>query len=209
MAGGAARRRAGDDDRVVSWGAWHRAGARVHAEGGGEALEGAHRIDTVVLDKTGTITLGRPTIGDVVTAVGVDATELLDLAGSAERGSEHPIGKAVVARARLDELGFRNVTEFRALGGHGVEARVDGRRLVEGVSAPGAPAAAGTSLQSMLTPGVLISLAGAAGAPGSFSCPAPPRRRKERILTDRQVALYARVSSEQQAEANTIRVVPQ
>jgi P-type Cu+ transporter len=99
---------------------------------GGEALEGAHRIDTVVLDKTGTITLGRPSIGDVVTAPGVTAAELLDVAGSVERGSEHPVGAAILARARLDELGFRPVTEFRALGGHGVEGRVDGERVLVG-----------------------------------------------------------------------------
>ncbi|HVL54445.1 MAG TPA: heavy metal translocating P-type ATPase [Vitreimonas sp.] len=101
---------------------------------GGEALEGAHRIDSVILDKTGTLTVGRPSVGDVVTAPGITQRELLDLAGSVEKGSEHPVGVAILARAREDELGFRSATEFHALAGHGVEARVDGRRILVGAA---------------------------------------------------------------------------
>ena len=74
---------------------------------GGEALEIAHRVDTVVLDKTGTLTAGRPSVGGIVTAPGVTASEVLDIAGSVEKGSEHPVGAAILARAREDELGFR------------------------------------------------------------------------------------------------------
>jgi Cu+-exporting ATPase len=99
---------------------------------GGEALEGAHRIDTVVLDKTGTLTVGRPSVGEVVTAPGVTDAELLDLAGSLERGSEHPVGAAILGRAREDELGFRSVVDFHALGGHGVEGVIDGARVLVG-----------------------------------------------------------------------------
>ncbi|HEX7473565.1 MAG TPA: heavy metal translocating P-type ATPase [Candidatus Limnocylindrales bacterium] len=99
---------------------------------GGEALEIAHRIDTVIFDKTGTLTMGRPEVVGVVTAAGRDATELLDLAASAERGSEHPLGTAILARAHLDELGFRPVSAFVAVAGHGVEATVDGHVVVAG-----------------------------------------------------------------------------
>ncbi|HVG28773.1 MAG TPA: heavy metal translocating P-type ATPase [Pyrinomonadaceae bacterium] len=104
---------------------------------GGEALETAHRIDTVVLDKTGTITRGRPALTDVVAAdnsTGVD--ELLRLAASAERGSEHPLGEAIVraAEARSLALGAR-VKTFNAVAGHGVEAEVEGRSVLLGNSA--------------------------------------------------------------------------
>ena len=100
---------------------------------GGEALEIAQRVDTVVLDKTGTLTAGRPSVGAIVTAPGVDRPrELLDMAGSVEKGSEHPVGAAILARAREDELGFRQVDGFRAIGGLGVEATVDGTRVLVG-----------------------------------------------------------------------------
>jgi Cu+-exporting ATPase len=99
---------------------------------GGEALEVAHRIDTVVFDKTGTLTMGRPEVVEVVAAAGTDVAGLLDLAASAERGSEHPLGTAIATRAKRDELGFRPVTAFEAVAGHGVEATVDGRTVVAG-----------------------------------------------------------------------------
>ena len=101
---------------------------------GGEALETAHRVDTVVLDKTGTLTAGRPSIGGIVTAPGVTTDELLDLAGSVEKGSEHPVGAAILARARENELGFRHVEGFRAIGGFGVEAMIDGTRVLVGTA---------------------------------------------------------------------------
>jgi Cu+-exporting ATPase len=91
---------------------------------GGESLEIAHRVTAVVFDKTGTLTVGKPSVTGVATVPGFDESRLLDLAGSLETGSEHPLGRAIVARARLDELGHRPVTEFRAIGGHGVEGRV-------------------------------------------------------------------------------------
>jgi Cu+-exporting ATPase len=99
---------------------------------GGEALEAAARLDAVLLDKTGTLTRGRPAVVALAPAPGWQASDLLDVAASVERGSEHPLGSAIVVRAREDELGFRPVSEFRALAGHGVEARVDGRDVVVG-----------------------------------------------------------------------------
>ncbi len=99
---------------------------------GGEALEAAGRLDTVVMDKTGTLTLGRPAVGQVVAAAGVDARELLDLAASLETGSEHPLGEAIVRRAREEELGFRRVEGFEAITGRGVRGHIDGREVVAG-----------------------------------------------------------------------------
>ncbi|MEP6638574.1 MAG: heavy metal translocating P-type ATPase [Chloroflexota bacterium] len=96
---------------------------------GGEALEMAHRVGVVVMDKTGTLTLGRPTVLDVVPVPEGSVRVLLDLAGSLETGSEHPLGAAIVVRAREDDLGFGDVADFVAVAGGGVEGRVtlDGR----------------------------------------------------------------------------------
>jgi Cu+-exporting ATPase len=102
---------------------------------GGAALERAHRVDTVVFDKTGTLTLGRPTAAEPLVATGFDRREVLDLAASLEARSEHPLGAAIVARARLDELGFRAVSAFEAAPGRGVVGTVDGRSLVVGTEA--------------------------------------------------------------------------
>jgi Cu+-exporting ATPase len=99
---------------------------------GGEALEAAGRVDTVVLDKTGTLTLGRPAVAAIVPAAGMDGTRLLDLAASLERGSEHPLGEAIVRRARVDELGFLPVERFEAVAGRGVHGRVDAHDVVIG-----------------------------------------------------------------------------
>ncbi len=87
---------------------------------GGESLEVAHRVDTVVPDKTGTLTLGRPTVADIVAAPGFRVRDVLDLAGSVERGSEHPLGAAIVARANRDELGFASLAGFASVAGGGV-----------------------------------------------------------------------------------------
>jgi P-type Cu+ transporter len=98
----------------------------------GESLEAAHRIDTVVFDKTGTLTRGEPEVTDILPAPGVSEEELLSLAAAAESGSEHPLGKAVVARAGKDGVVLPGAGEFRALEGLGVEARVKGQRVVVG-----------------------------------------------------------------------------
>ena len=92
---------------------------------GGAALEAAARVDVVVFDKTGTLTHGRPSVVEVVPAPGVDPSEVIDLSASVERGSEHPIAAAILAAGREHELGFRAVTGFVALAGHGVEGVVE------------------------------------------------------------------------------------
>jgi Cu+-exporting ATPase len=103
---------------------------------GGEALETAARIDTVVLDKTGTITVGKPRVTRITAAPGFSEDQLLRLAASAESYSEHPLGKAMVEAARERALELAPVTEFSAQAGHGVRARVEDREVV--VGRPGA-----------------------------------------------------------------------
>jgi len=101
---------------------------------GGEALEAAYRIDTVILDKTGTITCGHPRVTDVVPVNGYSEAELLRLAASAERYSEHPLGRAVVEHAQALAIKLDETSGFRAVTGHGVEARVDGHDVTVGSS---------------------------------------------------------------------------
>ncbi len=98
----------------------------------GAALETAHRIDTIVFDKTGTITKGRPEATDIIPATGFTAEEILALAASAERGSEHPLGEAIVRAAAQRGSAFVDASDFRALPGHGIEATVSGRRALLG-----------------------------------------------------------------------------
>jgi Cu+-exporting ATPase len=99
---------------------------------GGEALEAAGRIDTVVMDKTGTLTLGKPAVVSVVAAEGFTEAQVLDLAASLEKGSEHPLGEAIVRRARESELGFAKAEAFEAIVGRGVLGRIDGAEVVAG-----------------------------------------------------------------------------
>jgi P-type Cu+ transporter len=99
---------------------------------GGESLETAHKINAIVFDKTGTITVGAPALTDVVTAGGWSEGELLRLAASAERGSEHPLGETIVAAARERGLELAEAQEFAALPGLGVQATVEGRRVLLG-----------------------------------------------------------------------------
>ncbi|MFC4058736.1 heavy metal translocating P-type ATPase [Planomonospora corallina] len=99
---------------------------------GGEALEQAHRLTTVVLDKTGTLTRGRPGVVHLGTAAGVGADELLAYAAAAETGSEHPLGEAVVREARERGLALPAAESFEAVPGHGVEARAGGRAVLIG-----------------------------------------------------------------------------
>jgi Cu+-exporting ATPase len=99
---------------------------------GGENLERAYRIDTVVFDKTGTLTTGEPAVTDVVPIGNIDERGLISLAASAEKGSEHPIGRAIVKKA--SELGVKveEPQEFEVVPGKGVVATLSGRRIVLG-----------------------------------------------------------------------------
>lgn len=99
---------------------------------GGEALETTHKINTIIFDKTGTITEGRPEVTDIVTTEIIDEKSLLQLAASAEKGSEHPLGEAIVRGAEKQGLEIKNLDSFNAIPGHGIEVTIEGRHLLLG-----------------------------------------------------------------------------
>jgi len=99
---------------------------------GAEALETAHRLNTIVLDKTGTLTKGEPTVTDIVESEKFSKREILTLAASAEKGSEHPLGEAIVKKAKAENLDLWEAVDFRAIPGHGIEATIDSRRVLLG-----------------------------------------------------------------------------
>lgn len=99
---------------------------------GGEPLETTHKIDTVIFDKTGTITEGKPEVTDIITIDGYDKDELLLLAGSAEKGSEHPLGEAIVKGAEEKGFEFKKVDKFQAIPGHGIEVSIEGKDMLLG-----------------------------------------------------------------------------
>ena len=96
------------------------------------ALETAHRVNVVAVDKTGTLTLGRPRVSEIIAVASAEASDVLRWAASAEQFSEHPIGKAVVERAREDGLTLTAATDFAAQRGAGLTATVDGQAVSVG-----------------------------------------------------------------------------
>ena len=98
----------------------------------GEALEVAQSVDTVVMDKTGTITEGRPEVTVIVTADGIAEQQLLSIAAGLEQGSEHPLAEAVMTAAKAKGIAPQAMTDFRALFGRGVEAKADGHAYAVG-----------------------------------------------------------------------------
>ena len=99
---------------------------------GGEALETAHLINTIVFDKTGTITEGKPIVTDIISS-GISEDELLVIAASAEKGSEHPLGEAIVKCAEEEKkLNFKNIDKFNAIPGHGIEVKIDDKEVLLG-----------------------------------------------------------------------------
>ena len=99
---------------------------------GGEHLENAHSINTVVLDKTGTITKGQPEVTDVLPFAAQSEQELVQLAAAAEKGSEHPLGQAIVQLAKTRQLTVAEPETFQAIPGQGVEVTLQGRRVLIG-----------------------------------------------------------------------------
>lgn len=97
-----------------------------------EALERAGKVSVVVLDKTGTVTKGQPAVTDVITDGKIADVDLLKLAASVEKGSEHPLGEAIWAEATNRGLGLSELSGFKAEAGHGVEAEVEGRSVAVG-----------------------------------------------------------------------------
>ena len=97
-----------------------------------EALERAGKVSVVVLDKTGTITKGQPAVTDIIASGELTSDELLRLAASIEKGSEHPLGEAIWAEATTRGLSFAEPAGFKAEAGHGVQAEVEGRSVAVG-----------------------------------------------------------------------------
>lgn len=95
-----------------------------------EALELLHLADTVVLDKTGTITEGKPKVTDIVS--NIEEKELLKIAGSLEKGSEHPLAEAIVERAKEDKIELEEVNDFNSVSGRGVEGKINGLKYFAG-----------------------------------------------------------------------------
>lgn len=98
----------------------------------GTALETAHKIQTVVFDKTGTITEGKPRVTDIIAAGSIKKEELLQLAASAEKGSEHPLGDAIVKDAEDKGLKFKKINSFKAIPGQGIKAVIDNVEILLG-----------------------------------------------------------------------------
>lgn len=124
----------------------------------GEALEIGHKVDTVVLDKTGTITEGKPKVTDIFAEQGWKPSELLRVAASCEQMSEHPLGEAIVAEAREKSLSLARPEEFESITGSGIKAVLEGHeirigniRMLEALAASGETQSGGQSDISALT----------------------------------------------------------
>ncbi|WP_099191818.1 heavy metal translocating P-type ATPase [Tepidibacter mesophilus] len=98
----------------------------------GVALESAHKIETVVFDKTGTITEGKPEVTDIITLDNYTKEELLQIAASAEKGSEHPLGEAIVKGAEEKNISLLNLDKFYAIPGHGIEVEIKNKKIYLG-----------------------------------------------------------------------------
>lgn len=99
---------------------------------GGEALESAHKIDTIIFDKTGTITEGKPVVTDIITTKIISQKELLQIAASAEKGSEHPLGEAIVKKGEEEKVKFLTPSNFNSITGHGIEVKIDNHQVLLG-----------------------------------------------------------------------------
>jgi Cu+-exporting ATPase len=99
---------------------------------GGESLETAHKVDTIVLDKTGTLTQGKPAVTDIKAGEGFSEEQLLFYAASAERGSEHPLGQAIIDKAKALQIELSSPQDFLAVPGKGLFCWIDGRHVAVG-----------------------------------------------------------------------------
>ena len=139
---------------------------------GGQHVENAHRIDTVVLDKTGTITRGEPAVTDVQSLGGVAEAELLRIAASAEQPSEHPLAQAILRSAQEREIEPSPAEEFRAVPGKGIEAVVEGKRVLIGtrrwLEECGISFSEAEAIQSLEGEGKTVMLVAVEGAPAGW-----------------------------------------
>lgn len=121
---------------------------------GGEALETAHKLNVIVLDKTGTITRGKPELTDLIPENGISPDDMLRIVASAERGSEHPLASAIVRAAEAKGLALTDATSFNAIAGHGIEATIEGRAFLLGnerlMTARGIPIASSAGVAASL-----------------------------------------------------------
>ena len=101
---------------------------------GGESLETAHKVTTVIFDKTGTLTNGKPVVTDVIATNSVSGKDVIRLAASAERHSEHPLGESIVDYATSNQIRLSEPAEFSAIEGQGITAVVDGEKIFIGSS---------------------------------------------------------------------------
>ncbi len=99
---------------------------------GGEHLEATHRLDTIILDKTGTVTNGKPILTDVIVADGFEEKEILKLVGAAEKNSEHPLAEAIVEGIKEKGIDIPSSETFEAIPGFGIESVVEGKKLLIG-----------------------------------------------------------------------------
>lgn len=99
---------------------------------GGEALETAHKLNAIVMDKTGTLTKGEPSVTDIFPSNSYSSEDILRFAASAEKGSEHPLGEAIVNRAKEENIPLISPENFNAITGHGIEATIEGKALLLG-----------------------------------------------------------------------------
>lgn len=98
---------------------------------GGEALEITHKVDTIVFDKTGTITEGKPVVTDIITNT-MSEEELLSIAASSEKGSEHPLGEAIVKLAEERNINLKEISNFKAIPGHGIQVEIEDKIILLG-----------------------------------------------------------------------------
>jgi len=99
---------------------------------GGESLETAHKLNAVVFDKTGTLTKGEPEVTDIISAKNFADAEVLKYTASAEKGSEHPLGEAIIRKAADQRIELSDPKDFNAIPGHGIEAKIDGKEILLG-----------------------------------------------------------------------------
>lgn len=99
---------------------------------GGESLENAYKINTIVFDKTGTITEGKPKVTGIITTGDIDKMKLLQFAASAEKGSEHPLGDAIVKEAEEKDIEFLKTEKFEAIPGYGIKATIENKNIILG-----------------------------------------------------------------------------
>ncbi|MFK4468576.1 heavy metal translocating P-type ATPase [Bacillus sp. RC252] len=99
---------------------------------GGEHLEATHRLDTIILDKTGTVTNGKPVLTDIIVADGFEEKEILKLVGAAEKNSEHPLAEAIVEGIKEKKIVIPSSETFEAIPGFGIESVVEGKQLLIG-----------------------------------------------------------------------------